>query len=163
MNQDTYMRSRASFLAWHSSSSSDSLSPCSSHLEKIAILTALLMSQNMSQQWAIVHPAPFMSLRGIPHSTSDPGSCSDPVKESESNMSSLSDVRCLMRLASDIVVGNETYFLSCFLPFCCLFDVFFEVFLTHFDGLLSWDESEGERVHLLEAMMKVVDGDNDND
>ena len=122
--------------------------------------TALLTSQNISQQQAIVRPAPFASLSGIPHSASDSGSHSDPAKESESDAS---DVCCLMRLTSEIVVGNETYFLSCFLPFCCLFDVFFEVFLTHFDGLLSWDESEGERVHLLEAMMKVVDGDNDND
>lgn len=153
MNQDTYMRSRASFLAWHSSSSSDSLSPCSSRLEKITILTALLTSQNMSQQRAIVRPAPFMSLRGIPHLTSDPGSRSDPVKESESDASLLSDVRCLMRLASDIVVGNETYFLSRFLPFFCLFDVFFEVFLTRFDGLLSCDESAEECVCLLEVMI----------
>lgn len=114
--------------------------------------TALLTSQNMSQQRAIVRPAPFMSLREIPHSTSDSESRSDPAKESESDASSLSDARCLMRLASDIVVGNETYLLSRFVPFFCLFDAFFEVFLARFDGLFSWDESGGERARLLEVM-----------
>jgi hypothetical protein len=145
------MRLRASFLARQSSSSSDSLSPCSC-LDRITMSTALLTSQNISQQRAILRPAPLISLRGIPHSTSDSGSRSDPAKESESDASSLSDARCLMRLASDIVVGNETYFLSCFLPFFCLFDAFFEVFLARFDGLLSWDESAGERAHLFEVM-----------
>ena len=66
-----------------------------------------------------------------------------------------------MSSALDTIVGNETYFLSCLLPFFSLFDMFFEVVLAHFDALLSWD-SAGEKA-CLEIMLRVQVVGSDND
>lgn len=49
------------------------------------------------------------------------------------------------------MVGNDTHFLSRFLPFFGLFDVFFR---ARFDPLLSWDA--GEPARLLEGIRVVM-------
>ena len=64
-------------------------------------------------------PAPLISLRGIPCSASDSGSDSDSLVASEHDPSSesVSDTQWLMRLASDVVVGNLGLLLDVFFTF----------------------------------------------